>query len=208
MGGRPAPPRQGRDGTPTRTGLQIATASLAPVVLLGFLALAAALAVARLHMESAPGWPDARILASAGVVLCAHVLAGYAIGMWLPAVAAVPVVLVGDYLWNVYPPALEPLWLRHLVLPASGCCMNTSAVAPAGITAPTLMAVGLAALAVAAAAVSRRTPRAGKPADVGPVLGGRTGGGHRLCHHVRRRRAGGRTRLMCIQATGSSRAAP
>ncbi len=64
------------DGTPTRNGWQIAVAALAPVVLLGFLALAAALAVVRLHMESAPGWPDARIIASAGVIVCAHIVAG------------------------------------------------------------------------------------------------------------------------------------
>jgi hypothetical protein len=159
------------DGTPTRNGWQIAGASLAPALLLGFLALAAALAVARLHMESAPGWPDARIIASACVVLCAHIVAGYAIGMWLPAVAAVPVVLVGDYLWNVYPPAMEPLWLRHLTQPASGCCMNTAAVDPGGIAAPALVAVGLAALAVAAAAVSRRTPRLGSLPSSAPYLG-------------------------------------
>lgn len=160
------------DGTPTRNAWQIAAAALAPVVLLGLLALAAALAVARLGMESAPGWPDARILASAAVVLCAHILVGYAVGVWLPAVAAVPVVLVGDYLWNVYPPAMEPLWLRHLTLPATGCCMNTAAVAPPGIAAPTLVAVGLAALAVAAAALSRRTPRLGGLPGSAPYLGG------------------------------------
>ncbi|MFJ2828951.1 hypothetical protein ACIPC1_15455 [Streptomyces sp. NPDC087263] len=157
--------------TPTRNGWQIAVASLAPVVLLGFLALAAALAVARLHMESAPGWPDARILASAGVILCAHVIAGYAIGMWLPPVAAVPVVLVGDYLWNVYPPALEPLWLRHLTRPASGCCMNTSAADPGGIVAPALLAVGLAAVALAATAASRHAPRLGSLPRSVPYLG-------------------------------------
>ncbi|KMS71425.1 hypothetical protein ACM01_27095 [Streptomyces viridochromogenes] len=149
------------DGTPTRNGWQIAAASLAPVMLLGFLALAAALAVVRLQMESAPGWPDVRIIAAACVILCAHVALGYAVGMWLPAVAAVPVVLVGDYLWNVYPPALEPLWLRHLTQPAFGCCSNASAVYPGAVTAPALVAVGLAALAVAAAAVCRRTPRRG-----------------------------------------------
>ncbi|MFE4416285.1 hypothetical protein [Streptomyces sp. NPDC056821] len=159
------------DGTPTRNGWEIAGASLAPVVLLGLLALAAALAVTRLQMESAPGWPDVRIMASAGAILCAHVLAGYAIGIWLPAVAAVPVTLVGDYLWNVYPPALEPLWLRHLTRPAHGCCMNTSAVDPAGILAPVLVAVGLAGLAVAAVAASRRAPRLGSLPDSVPYAG-------------------------------------
>ncbi|WP_330288821.1 DUF7224 domain-containing protein [Streptomyces sp. NBC_00576] len=159
------------DGTPTRNGWQIAVAALTPVVLLGFLALAAALAVARLHMESAPGWPDARIIASAGLIVCAHVVVGYAVGMWLPAVAAVPVVLIGDYLWNVYPPALEPLWLRHLTRPASGCCMNTSAVDPAGIVGPALVAVGLAAVAVAAATLSRHTPRLGTLPGFVPYAG-------------------------------------
>ncbi|MFE4057824.1 hypothetical protein ACFXP3_16265 [Streptomyces sp. NPDC059096] len=159
------------DGTPTRNGWQIAAASLVPVVLLGFLALAAALAVVRLHMESSPGWPDARILAAAGVMVCAHVVAGFAIGMWLPTVAAVPVVLVGDYLWNVYPPALEPLWLRHLTRPASGCCMNASAVDPGGIWAPALVAAGLAAVAVAATALSRHTPRLGDLPGAVPYAG-------------------------------------
>lgn len=148
-------------GTPIRNGWQIAAAALVPVVLLGFLALAVALVGARLQMESAPGWPDARILVSAAVILCAHILAGYAVGMWLPAVAAIPVVLVGDYLWNVYPPALQPLWLRHLTRPASGCCLNTSVADMAGIVGPALLAVGLAGLAIAAAAASRHAPRLG-----------------------------------------------
>ncbi len=91
--------------------------------------------------------------------------------MWLPTVAAVPVVLVGDYLWNVYPPALEPLWLRHLTRPASGCCMNTSAVDPAGIVGPALVAIGLAAVAVAATAVSRHTPRLGSLPGFVPYVG-------------------------------------
>ncbi|MFE6623120.1 hypothetical protein [Streptomyces sp. NPDC057740] len=159
------------EGTPTRNGWQIAAAALVPVVLLGLLALAAALAVVRLQMESAPGWPDARIIAAACVVLCAHIALGYAVGLWLPAVAAVPVILVGDYLWNVYPPALEPLWLRHLTQPAFGCCSNNSAVYPGAVTAPTLVAVGLAALAVAAAALSRRTPRRGSLPRAVPYWG-------------------------------------
>lgn len=159
------------EGAPTRDGWLIAAAALAPVLSLGLLALAAALAVVRLQMESAPGWPDARIIAAACAILCAHITLGYAVGMWLPAVAAVPVILVGDYLWNVYPPALEPLWLRHLTQPAFGCCSNDSAVYPGAITAPTLVAVGLAALAVAAAAVSRRTPRRGSPPRAVPYWG-------------------------------------
>ncbi|MFJ8599137.1 hypothetical protein ACIREM_10475 [Streptomyces shenzhenensis] len=181
------------DGTPTRNGWQIAGASLTPVVLLGLLALVAALAVTRLQMESAPGWPDVRIIASAAAILCAHVIAGYAIGMWLPAVAAVPVTLVGDYLWNVYPPALEPLWLRHLTRPAHGCCMNTSAVDPGGILAPVLVAVGLAGLAVAAVAASRRAPRLGSLPDSVPYAGAAlavvaamatTAGGVSLVNHL------------------------
>ncbi|MEU3342430.1 hypothetical protein [Streptomyces sp. NPDC006668] len=149
------------EGTPIRNGWQIAAAALVPIVVLGVVALAVALAGARLQMQSAPGWPDARIILSAAVILCAHILAGYAVGMWLPAVAAVPVVLVGDYLWNVYPPALQPLWLRHLTQPAFGCCLDTSTADIAGITGPAVLAVGLAALAMAAAAASRHTPRLG-----------------------------------------------
>ena len=158
-------------GTPTRNGWQIAAATLAPVILLGFLALAAALAVAGLQMDSPPGSPDVRIIASAGVIVYAHAVVGYAVGMWLPAVAAVPVVLVGDYLWNVYPPAMEPLWLRHLTRPASGCCMNTFAADPGGIGAPALLALGLAALAIAAAAASGHTPRLGNLLRFVPYVG-------------------------------------
>ncbi|MFE1013764.1 hypothetical protein ACFW4M_21010 [Streptomyces sp. NPDC058794] len=148
-------------GTPTRTAWSVAGAALLPVLLLGLLALAVALAGVRMQMTSPPGWPDTWIIASSIAVLCAHVLVGYAVGMWLPAVAAVPVVLVGDYLWNVYPPALQPLWLRHLTQPAHGCCMNTTSADMAGIAGPALVAVGLAGLAVAAAAACRHTPRLG-----------------------------------------------
>ncbi|MBQ0827818.1 DUF7224 domain-containing protein [Streptomyces tagetis] len=147
--------------TPTRNGWRIGAAALVPVMALGFVALGVSLAGVRMQMESPGGWPDLPILASAAVVLVAHTLAGYAVGMWLPAVAAVPVVLVGDYLWNVYPPALEPVWLRHLTGPAFGCCMNAAVADPASIVGPALLAAGLAALAVGAVAASPHAPRLG-----------------------------------------------
>ncbi|NJP69059.1 DUF7224 domain-containing protein [Streptomyces spiramenti] len=150
-------------GTPVRGGFRIAAASLIPVLAMGLLALLVALVGVRAGMTAAPGWPEPVILAAAVVTLCGWLAVGYALGVWLPPAASVPVALVGGYLWQVYPPALEPLWLRHLTQPARGCCAAAESVAAGGVSGPALAAVALTGTAVAAAVLSRRTPRRGAP---------------------------------------------
>lgn len=157
-------------GTPVRGGFRIAAASLIPVLALGLLALLVALVGVRVGMPAAPGWPEPTILAAAVVTLCGWLAVGYALGVWLPPAASVPVALVGGYLWQVYPPALEPLWLRHLTQPARGCCTAAESVAAGGLSGPALTAVALTGAAVAAAALSRRTPRRGTPGGTRSVL--------------------------------------
>ncbi|WP_103500329.1 hypothetical protein [Streptomyces sp. SM14] len=157
-------------GAPVRGGVRIAAASLTPVLLLGLLALAVALAGVRAQMGAAPGWPDPPILGAAVATLGGYLLVGYALGLWLPPAASLPVALVGGYLWQVYPPALEPLWLRHLTQPARGCCVSVDTVATGGVAGPVLTAVALAAVALAATTVSRHAPRRGSPAPAGLAL--------------------------------------
>ncbi|MFI9627418.1 hypothetical protein [Streptomyces sp. NPDC052042] len=147
---------------PARGAWQIAAGSALPVLVLGILALCTTLLGVRLQLGSAPGWPDFAILAAALVIIAAHILAGFAVGLWLPAVAAVPLVLIGDYLWAVYPPALEPLWLRHLTVPVAGCCDNVFAPDTRALAASALVAVGLAAVALAGIAASRHMPALGR----------------------------------------------
>ncbi|MFX4292524.1 DUF7224 domain-containing protein [Streptomyces bohaiensis] len=157
-------------GAPVRGGFRIAMASLSPVLALGLLALLVALVGVRVGMAAAPGWPEPTILAAAVVTLCGWLAVGYALGVWLPPAASVPLALVGGYLWQVYPPALEPLWLRHLTQPARGCCTSADTVATGGLSGPALAAVALAGTAVAAAALSHRTPRRGAPGGARSAL--------------------------------------
>ncbi|MEV7427740.1 hypothetical protein [Streptomyces sp. NPDC091212] len=152
--------RRARAGSwaPTRNACQIVLASVLPVLLLGTLALCTTLLGVWLQLGSAPGWPNLAILGTALAIVTAHILVGFAVGLWLPTVAAVPTVLIGDYLWGVYPPALEPLWLRHLTVPVASCCDNVFAPDTRAIAASALVAAGLAAVALAAISASHHMP--------------------------------------------------
>ncbi|MFJ8044563.1 hypothetical protein ACIRBX_29080 [Kitasatospora sp. NPDC096147] len=163
--------------TPARGGLHVAARALGPVLAGGLSALVAALLTVRWEMGAAPGGPDPLILGAAVLVLIGQLAVGYAVGLLVRPVVAVPVVLVADYLWNVYPPAGDPLWLRLLPGPVRDCCDSGSVPLPGAVAAPALLALGL--LAVAGAVVVHRWHPArsgppglpGLPRLSGPALG-------------------------------------
>ncbi|MCU1371648.1 MAG: hypothetical protein JWO77_2842 [Ilumatobacteraceae bacterium] len=62
------------------------------------------------------------VLAIAAAFLVGWTAVGFAVGWWVRAELALPAVVVGAYLAFVYPPAMEPLWLRHLTGTIGDCC--------------------------------------------------------------------------------------
>ncbi|TQJ14472.1 hypothetical protein FB459_1936 [Yimella lutea] len=51
-----------------------------------------------------------------------YALLGFAVGTWLRLMVAAPIALLIPYLVMAFPPAMEPVWLRHLVVVSSNCC--------------------------------------------------------------------------------------
>jgi hypothetical protein len=89
--------------------------------------------------------PDIRVIFVGLVVLFAHTVAGFAIGLWIPPVIAAATILVVDYLWMAMPRSLEPLWLRHLTGDFSSCCDVSADLAPTAILGASLVAAGILA---------------------------------------------------------------
>jgi hypothetical protein len=69
---------------------------------------------------------------------------GYVIGLNLPRLLAVPVALVGSFVWMAYPAAMNVFWVRQLNgTNLAECCTLDQIAAPRSILAPVLVAIGL-----------------------------------------------------------------
>lgn len=131
-----------------RSPLRIAMTSLAPVIAVGWLAISTAV-LYTLRTARVVAVPDLRVMAATFVVVTAHALLGFAIGVRFSTVVAVPAVLLIDYGWMVLPHALEPVWLRHLNGSDTwlSCCSVATDVAPQALVGTLIVALGLAGTA-------------------------------------------------------------
>jgi hypothetical protein len=120
----------------------VATWSLVPVVLAGLLAVLAGAAV-ELAKGGLLAVPDLRLLGLSVLVIAAHSVVGFAVGLRVPVVIAAPSVLIGSYLWMAFPRAMEPLWLRHLNGSLSSCCLLQDELAPRAVAAAAVVAAGM-----------------------------------------------------------------
>src|SRR5690606_12601640 len=66
-----------------------------------------------------PSWSLAFSSVAAGI---AYTSVGYALGLLLRGVVAVPLALLIPYVLIGWPPALETPWIRHMFWVSSGCC--------------------------------------------------------------------------------------
>jgi hypothetical protein len=92
--------------------------------------------------------PDLRIVIMTFAIIAAHTLLGFAIGLHVRPVVAVPAVLLVDYGWMTLPRVLEPPWLRHLNgawIAGFGVGIDVALVAIAGTV---VVAGGLAGTAI------------------------------------------------------------
>jgi hypothetical protein len=100
-----------------------------------------------LYAPSGGGTPGRSSLAIFIVQMCvlaAHCVAGYLLGRFFPGLIAIPLAAVGSFLVLAYPPAMEPLWLRHLVGTALElCCTLDQVPAERGLLAPVVVALGI-----------------------------------------------------------------
>lgn len=72
---------------------------------------------------------------------------GAVVGAWLPLRLSAPIVLLIPYLLLAFPPAMYPLWLRHLVGSGGSCCqiyevLSWRVLLSSALTASTIAAMG------------------------------------------------------------------
>jgi hypothetical protein len=129
---------------PARHRFVIAAWSIAPVIMAAAVTQLITLAVVWPSMAGVPGGPDWRMIGVASAVTLAFIVLGLGVGRFMPPMLSVPILLVVILLWEVYPRAIEPLWIRHL----NGnyfveCCSLDEVPAPAALSAPAIVAAGI-----------------------------------------------------------------
>lgn len=101
---------------PTRSRFRVAGETLGPVVGLAWLMLVLPVAIAFVQLGGGlPTLESLRPLLMALSVCVAHAVLGFAVGLWVRAEIAAPVLAVGVYLAVAFPVASETFWWRHVV---------------------------------------------------------------------------------------------
>lgn len=146
-----------------RSRAVIAFVAVAPVIVAGFVASVAAMAVklAVAGPSIANVVPDVRLAAVAAAVVASHVLAGFALALWVPVVLAAPAALMTSFLWMAFPAATDPMWLRHLNGSLATCCLIQQELAPGAVLAALTVACGVAAAALVMITMPRFEPARG-----------------------------------------------
>ncbi len=144
-----------------------------PLLACGVVAETAALATACAEFEA---WvfPDPLPVAIAFLMIIVATLSGFALGRFVPTVVAAPVALGGWFVIGAFPPAMDPLWLRHLT-GISDCCRVSEVLGWRVPVAVTSTYLGIGVLVAAVLAVGRvgrgrggdSRPRVPAPAALG-----------------------------------------
>ncbi|MFZ3492261.1 DUF7224 domain-containing protein [Streptomyces sp. 5.8] len=143
--------RRGRvfDQGPVRSPLAIAFPALAPVVVMGLLALLAAFATAAAAADLGFGVPDLGILAVSTAILIANTLAGAVLGRILPGVLAAPLALIVAFIANAYPASWNIRWIRHLVASSlDSCCAVDQVIDPRALWTGAVFALAISGAAM------------------------------------------------------------
>ncbi|MEV7865733.1 hypothetical protein AB0P17_06435 [Streptomyces sp. NPDC088124] len=128
---------------PARSRFRIAANIVLPVVLLSWTMLLLPPAVSLIRTTTLPTVDSLRLPAMALCLCVAHATIGFAIGLRVPRVFAVPIVAVVDFIMVAFTRAVHPYWLRHV----SGQYKNLNfgeVPALSSIAAPLLFGGGLA----------------------------------------------------------------
>ncbi|MFV2118344.1 hypothetical protein ACE14D_07815 [Streptomyces sp. Act-28] len=98
------------------------------------------------YTQGLPGGTSIGMIGMELLVVVAHTGMGYAAGLTLPRLLAMPVALLGSGLWMAYPATLDTFWVRQL----NGrnliqCCALDQTVDSRAVVTPVLVAIGLIA---------------------------------------------------------------
>lgn len=148
-----------------RRSLAVVADLLWPHLLCGAAGLAASIATA-MATYGVWRWPDPRPVVAALAMVVAAAVSGAALGRLVREVVALPVAIGGWYYVLAFPPALEPTWLRHLVVVRDCCLVGRS------LDTSVVVAVMATAGAVIVASLGLLAPLAQRPAArfAGPLV--------------------------------------
>lgn len=91
-------------------------------------------------------WPPALLVVSTLMAATMYALLGFALGSHLRLIIAAPLAVLTPYLLVAFPPAMEPVWLRHLFLISSNCCTVAQVLSLRAVGANMLLSASLGCL--------------------------------------------------------------
>lgn len=91
------------------------------------------------HRQGVSGWLEPALLASTLLAALAYASVGFALGTYLNLLAGAPLALLIPYLLIAFPPAMTPLWLRHMFYVENSCCNVSQSLSGRAVTACLLM---------------------------------------------------------------------
>ncbi|MFF3015396.1 hypothetical protein [Streptomyces sp. NPDC057939] len=137
------------DQGPVRSPLAITFPALAPVVVMGVIALLVAFATAAAAADLGLGIPHLGILAVSTAILIANTLAGCVLGRVLPGVLAAPLALIVAFIANAYPASWSTRWIRHIVASSlDNCCAVDQVIDPRALWSGAVFAIAVSCAAL------------------------------------------------------------
>lgn len=135
-----------------RLGVEV----VAPLVAIGAIAYVV-VGMYAMWRDETLGWPGAGVPTVYVSILVATCTWGYALGRWLRSWIATSLALLSTFAVLGFPPALEPVWLRHLYGISSLCCSIEKSVNTKVVIAATVVAVGSGVMGALVASVAPGT---------------------------------------------------
>jgi hypothetical protein len=97
----------------------------------------------------AAGRPNGWLLVLVGGLTVTYAAFGYALGVLLPRLFAIPLAVVGAWLWLVFPPSFQPFWVRNITGNLGTSCCSFEQVLPwRALVAPAIVGAAIALAAV------------------------------------------------------------
>lgn len=129
-----------------RSPLTVAAAHLLPTLLLGIASVFLSLLLVAPAAWGQIGGPSLDILGLQLLVISSHIAVGYVLGLSMAKLIALPLALIGSFVWMAYPASMSRMWVRQL----NGhnlieCCSLSHVVDTRALVAPALVAVGVMA---------------------------------------------------------------
>lgn len=114
--------------------------AILPVFSAGLLALTIVI-ISAMVRDDALGWPGIAPIVVGATILMSVCCWGHALGRLLPVKIAAPLTILSTFAVLGFPPAMNPVWLRHLFGISALCCSVDASPNPRVVASASLVAV-------------------------------------------------------------------